>query len=211
MDVISVVRMKQLLLRVATEIVSNEPYLTKADTVIGDGDHGVGMKRGFSAVHDMLSTGEFDTMAGIFKAVGLEIVKTMGGASGVIFGTLFISGLDGLGDSKQITAPQLVTFFRQGMEGIMRRGKASEGLKTMLDALVPAVTAMQEAGKKSSDIIFVLKSGYQAACEGVEATKSMRSRVGRSKNFRDTLGHPDPGAISLSLIMKALYEGAESL
>jgi dihydroxyacetone kinase-like protein len=78
----------------------------------------------------------------------------------------------------------------------------------MLDALIPAVNAMKKAG---SGIACVLKAGYDGACEGVEATKNMRSRVGRSKNFQNTVGYPDPGAISLSLIFKALYEGSKSL
>ncbi|GHT77518.1 dihydroxyacetone kinase subunit L [Spirochaetia bacterium] len=210
METISVAQMKQLLLRVSTEIIDNEPYLTKADTIIGDGDHGFGMKRGFSAVYALLSSNDFSTMPELFKAVGIEIVKTMGGASGVIFGTLFISGLDICGN-EQITARQLTAFFQKGLEGILRRGKASAGSKTMLDALIPAVNAMNSAVNSISDIHLILKAGYDGACEGVEATKSMRSRAGRSKNFQVTIGHPDPGAISLSLIFKALYESSEFL
>jgi dihydroxyacetone kinase-like protein len=209
MEYLSVEQMKKLLLRVCAGIVANEPLLTEADTVIGDGDHGTGMKRGFGSLEAMLKEREFTTLGELFRAAGLEIVKTMGGASGVIFGTLFIGGLDGLGDRREINAGELREFFRRGMEAIMKRGKAPLGGKTMLDAVSPAVRKMEEAG--GDDIILTLRAGYEGALAGVEATRSMQSMVGRSRNFRNTRGHPDPGALSFSLIMKALSEGAESL
>jgi dihydroxyacetone kinase-like protein len=201
--------MKKLLLRVCAELVRNEPLLTGADRVIGDGDHGIGMKRGFGSLGTLLEEREFTTLAELFKASGLEILKTMGGASGVIFGTLFTGGLDGLGDSRELNAEGLREFFRRGMEAIMKRGKAPLGGKTMLDALSPALRHMEEAG--GDDIVLTLKAGYEGALAGVEATKAMQSMVGRSRNFKNTRGHPDPGALSFSLIMKALSEGAEAL
>jgi dihydroxyacetone kinase-like protein len=209
MERLSTAGMKKLLLRVCAEIVKNEPFLTGADTVIGDGDHGAGMKRGFGSLGAMLEGRDFTTLAELFKAAGLEILKTMGGASGVIFGTLFTGGLDGLGDRRELGAEELREFFRRGMEAIMKRGKAPLGGKTMLDALSPALRRMEEAG--GNDIVLTLRAGYEGALAGAEATRDMQSMVGRSRNFRNTRGYPDPGALSLSLIMKALSEGAEAL
>lgn len=200
-------QLKVMMLHVAQVIVENEPYLTEIDTVIGDGDHGTGMKRGFSALNAALETYEPSTVRDLFKAVGMELVKTMGGASGVIFGTMFIGGLDCLPQGMEVGAPELAAFFTEGMEAIERRGKARPGQKTMLDALAPAVDAMKRAS--SGTPRQALEAAYKAALEGVEASKSMQSRVGRSKNFREeSLGLPDPGAVSTSLIFRALYEAA---
>ncbi|WRS27683.1 dihydroxyacetone kinase subunit DhaL [Oscillospiraceae bacterium MB08-C2-2] len=200
-------QLRRMLLYSARVIVENEPYLTKIDTIIGDGDHGIGMKRGFTALEEMLSTTAFENPAQLFRATGIELVKTMGGASGVIFGTLFIGGLEHLTDSNGVTAAQLAAFFDAGQQAIQKRGKAKPGQKTMLDALAPAVEAMEKSAAESDDIKALLEAASLAAQAGAAHSSTLRSRTGRSKNFHEaTIGHPDPGAISTSLIFKAFSD-----
>ncbi|MEM1483798.1 dihydroxyacetone kinase subunit DhaL [Oscillospiraceae bacterium PP1C4] len=211
MKTITVTTLQRMMIHVADEIIANESYLTEVDTVIGDGDHGIGMKRGFQALKNMLEKTAFDTVDFLLKAVGIELVKTMGGASGVIFGTMFIGGLNKLSPSDTISLDELAAYFDEGVSAIKRRGKAKAGEKTMLDALIPAVESLKQSAEEQSDMQDALEKAYTMAEGGVEASKSMKSRVGRSKNFQDaTLGLPDPGAISTSLIFKALFEGVNA-
>lgn len=208
MKTIDIHKLKRMLLQVADEIVEYEPYLTEIDTLIGDADHGTGMKRGFESVRRMLRESEFETIRELLKTVGVELVKTMGGASGVIFGTLFIGGLSKLNDGDTVSLTELAVYFDEGAEAIQRRGKARAGQKTMLDALLPAVEALKQSADSGTDMEEALKKAYEMALKGVEASKMMQSKIGRSKNFQEaTIGFPDPGAISTSLIFKALHDG----
>ena len=210
MKKVSANQMKSAMSAVARLIVEKEPYLTEIDTVIGDGDHGFGMKTGFGAVEKMFCQSTFEYVDDVMKAVGMELIKTMGGASGVIFGTMFIGGLKELGHEKEADALQIANFFAEGEKAIERSGKARPGQKTLIDALVPAAQEMRQVALKGGDIKEMFGAAYEGAMRGVEASKSMQSRVGRSKNFRDaTIGLPDPGAVSTSLIFKALFENLE--
>ena len=207
MNTLSVSKLTTMMKNVSKEIIDNEPYLTEIDTIIGDGDHGTGMKRGFATVLKMLNNSEFETVADLFKAIGIELIKSMGGASGVIFGTMFIGGIRGIEGKKEITVKDLATYFEEGCISIQKRGKAKEGQKTMLDAYFPAVRAMNKTAEETEDMKIFFENAYKGSLEGVENTKQFVSQVGRSKNFKDlTVGHPDPGAVSTSLIFKALYE-----
>jgi len=212
MNIISTAKLREMLMYVCDTIIGSEPYLTEIDTVIGDGDHGIGMKTGFSAMRGMLeSHTDFPTVAALMKQCGLELVKTMGGASGVLFGTLFTGGMEALGSAADVTAAELAEFFRQSEKAIEKRGRTRYGQKTMLDALLPAVERMQAAAEGGASCKEALRAAYEGAREGAEKSKDFISRVGRSKNFREvTVGHPDPGAVSVSLIFKALYESIEN-
>lgn len=212
MDKLDVRQLKQLLQKVARLIIESEPYLTEIDTVIGDGDHGTGMKRGFTAVQKMLSESEFQTIDALVRAVGMELIKTMGGASGVIFGTMFIGGLSQVAGKESATVADLARYFDAGEQAIEKRGKAKAGDKTMLDALIPAAAALKAAAElEGASVERAFADAYDAALGGVEASKAMISRTGRSKNFREaTIGLPDPGAVSVSLIFQALRDGVAS-
>ncbi len=188
-------------------IIANEPYLTEIDTVIGDGDHGIGMKRGFSALCRMLEKQEFYEVDSLCKAVGIELVKSMGGASGVIFGTMFIGGLSKLPHENSCSLNQIAAYFEEGEKAIERRGKAGAGQKTMLDALIPAVESLKRSAGLEEEMEGAFLKACNAALEGVKASECMESKIGRSKNFREAaIGLPDPGAVSTSLIFKAFYE-----
>ena len=129
---------QQMFLRSARLIIEKEPYLTEIDSVIGDGDHGEGMKRGCEALIKLLEANQYDYVDDLCYAVSIELIRTMGGASGIIFGTMFFGGIDCLGHQKDVTASQLADYFCDGEQEIERRGKSKPGQKTMLDALMSA-------------------------------------------------------------------------
>lgn len=196
--------LKQMFLDGARLIIEKEPYLTEIDSVIGDGDHGEGMKRGCEALVKILETENYVYVDELCRAVSIELIKTMGGASGIIFGTMFLGGISSLGHQEYATAPQIADYFWNGEQAIERRGKARPGQKTMLDALYPACVEMKKAVLETSNIIEVLKRGYQAAVQGVADCRNFQSGIGRSRNFKEkTLGIPDPGAVSVSLWFQA--------
>lgn len=208
MERLSTSVLKSALIHVCDLIVASEPMLTELDSIIGDGDHGYGMRDGFSELRKYLAEREFDSIYELLLNSGLELVKTMGGASGVIFGTLFIGGLSMTAGKSELEAIDVVKYFDESAKSISRRGRTHAGDKTMLDALLPAVEAMYHTLTTSDRISDVLAAAYEGALIGVEQTKTMVPRSGRSKNFRDkALGLPDPGAVSTSIIFKGLYEG----
>ena len=200
-----VTALKAAMLEVSQSVIAAEPELTRVDSVIGDGDHGLGMKTGFTVLQEQLSGASFTSPYELFHSVGLCLVKSMGGSSGVLFGTLFISGLDEIKNKASLNGIDIAAFFTKGIQGVIHRGRARPGYKTMVDALLPAQSAMEEAIKSTDDIDQVLKAAYTGALQGVEDTKNMVSRLGRSKNFREqVIGWPDPGAMSVSVIFGAL-------
>ncbi len=207
MDTMHVAALQDALRHVAGKIVESEPRLTRIDSVIGDGDHGTGMKIGFAAVGRLLAETRFDSVNSLFRAVGIELIKTMGGASGVLFGSLFIGGLHELPETDALTVAQLARFLESSAASIRRRGGASAGDKTMLDALIPAVRALRSAADAGHGVEAALAAADAAAREGAEATKSMRARIGRARNFGErTLGHFDAGAVSVSIVFHSLHD-----
>ena len=207
MEYLNVNSVKEMLIAASSAIIEKEPYLTKIDTIIGDGDHGSGMKRGFSALKSMLEQSDFKDLWSLLRQSGMELVKTMGGASGVLFGTLLIGGLNAVEGKDTLSAKAAAEYFAGGTKAVMERGKASLGQKTMLDALVPAVEAMRTAARDECSLEKSFEAAVMAANDGVEKTIDMVSMVGRSKNFREhTLGTPDPGAVSVATILTAMHK-----
>ena len=192
-------------------IIAAEPELTRIDNIVGDGDHGFGMYDGFTELKKELATDiQFETLRDLARYTGMVLVKSMGGASGVIFGTLFIGGVDAMTAPDgsfltEVDADCLRRYFRMSAQAISNRGKARANDRTMLDALLWAADAMESTD--TEDVAELLKAGWDGACAGAEATKNMIPRLGRTKNFRDkALGWPDPGAISTSIIFRGFYE-----
>ncbi|WP_255043919.1 dihydroxyacetone kinase subunit DhaL [Photobacterium pectinilyticum] len=193
---------------VAKGMVANEPALTKYDQAIGDGDHGLGIERGFSQVASYLSD-DFSArdVGDVMTKVGTKLMSTMGGASGAIFGTLFRAGGKAIAGEKQLTSSVFARFLDAGLEGIYKRGGASEGAKTMIDALAPAMRRAYQL----ADVDFrqAIAEVAEAAEQGVERTKEMIATTGKAKTLGErSLGHPDPGAISMSLLLKFMAKYA---
>ena len=193
--------LQDMMVVAADAIIAAEPELTRVDMVIGDGDHGIGMKNGFTALKRMLQEESYATPYALFHACGLCLIKSMGGSSGVLFGTLFIGGLDAIQGLSALDGRSLCAFLFGGIDAVIRRVKAKAGDKTMVDALLAARARMEEVLPGSQDVCEILAAAEQGALEGMEATKAMLPRLGRSKNFREqALGWPDPGAVSVSVL-----------
>ncbi len=188
------------MLAAAEAVIAAEPILTDADRAIGDGDHGIGMRRGFLGVQEKLAGETFVSPGAVLKATGMALLSKTGGAAGAVFGSFFRAGGQALGEAAELDAEDFRTFLTAGREAVMKRGGAAEGDKTMLDALGPAISASAEAG----DLRSALKAAAEGAEQGVEATKTMVARFGKAKTLGErAVGHPDPGAISLSLVLRA--------
>ena len=194
MNTITTTQLQEALFHVCDIIIDAEGMLTELDTIIGDGDHGIGMKTGFSALRTLLQGERFtDTF-------------TLG-TSGVIFGTMFIGGLSAVKDKDPITVQDFAQYIDLGTKAISVRGKVDRGAKTMYDALAEARDSMLKAAAENADVHAFFLAGAEGAERGAEATKPMQSRMGRSRNFRDrTVGHTDSGAVSTSLIFRALSD-----
>lgn len=207
MNTITTTQLQEALLHVCDVIIDAEGMLTELDTIIGDGDHGIGMKTGFSALRTLLQGERFTDTFTLLKESGLMLIKVMGGTSGVIFGTMFIGGLSAVKDKDPITVQDFAQYIDLGTKAISIRGKVDRGAKTMYDALAEARDSLLKAAAENADVHAFFLAGAEGAERGAEATKPMQSRMGRSKNFRDrTVGHPDSGAVSTSLIFRALSD-----
>ena len=190
----------------ASELIAdNEEMLTELDSIIGDGDHGRSMKSGFGALAKLLRENTYEDADRLFVAAGIELLRVMGGASGVIFGTLFLGGHEVMKGKTVITSNDLIAFFELGAKSIMKRGRSKPGDKTMLDALVPAIDAMKS--ESGDDIAKTLRAGSEGAKAGAKSTEQMFPRSGRSKNFRENaLGVADPGSVSVSILFQGLSQ-----
>ncbi len=207
MNTITTAQLQEALLHVCDVIIDAEGMLTELDTIIGDGDHGIGMKTGFSALRTLLQEQQFTDTFTLLKESGLMLIKVMGGTSGVIFGTMFIGGLSAVKDKDPITVQDFAEYIDLGTKAISVRGKVDRGAKTMYDALAEARDSLLKAAEENADVHAFFLAGAEGAERGAEATKPMQSRMGRSKNFRDRpVGHPDSGAVSTSLIFRALSD-----
>jgi len=196
---------RAMFLHVAARIDEGADQLTRADRAAGDGDHGVGMARGFTAVRHELNSRSFDTAGELLRTIGQTLLTSVGGASGVVFGTFFREGAIQLVGRATFDADGLRLLLVDGLRAVQDRGKASPGDKTMVDALAPAVEKALELSSAPLDQL--LSSVRDVAREGVEKTKTMVARVGKAKTLGErSLGHPDPGALSLYLILDAMAE-----
>jgi dihydroxyacetone kinase-like protein len=183
---------------------ANKDRLTELDSAIGDADHGVNMDRGFSAVQAELDKNASASMKTMFQTAATTLIKTVGGASGPLYGTFFLRAAGVCPDRMELEAADVVAMFRAGIEGVVQRGKASGQDKTMVDALVPALEAMQSGLAAGASIGEILASGAAAAEIGMQATIPLQARKGRASYLGPrSIGHPDPGATSAYLMVRA--------
>lgn len=201
------VRKMQLL--VADAIIENREFLGEIDRKIGDGDHGEGMYIGFSSAKKyLIETNEYKSLGDLYKNFGMALLSSMGGASGVLFASIYISLAEEASENAQLTNEIIVNGFKSALESIKNRGGAQPGDKTMIDALQPAVEKMQvlvENGDSNIvDLLYQAKIGSES---GVEETKKMISRHGRSKSLGErSFGFQDAGATSVSIIFDSMWK-----
>ena len=207
MSALDVDGLKRALERAADLILSETDNLTHADQAIGDGDHGIGMARGFTAVKAALP-GCGPSVPGTLETVGKTLMLKVGGSSGAIFGTLFMAGSKAVAEGP-LDAEGLARFLEAGLEGVQKRGNAKPGDKTMVDALAPAAAAARAISNQDGASLSPCLSGAaQAAWEGMERTRDMVATLGRAKTLGDrAIGHLDPGAMSMAFLLKGMAEG----
>ena len=205
-------QVREMLIYVADQVIASKDYLTEVDSQIGDGDHGLGMERGMKKAREKLLTMESGSnVYALFQEMGKTMLMSMGGASGVIFGTMFMGGAKGKAESESLNAEQLAELMADSLAQIKERGKAQVGDKTMVDALEPAVDAMKTCAGQG-DLGDMLAKAEEAAKQGVENTKNCQAKYGRAKSLMErAIGHQDAGATSTWIIFRAMSEFVQKL
>jgi phosphoenolpyruvate---glycerone phosphotransferase subunit DhaL len=185
-------------------VTEQRDYLTELDSAIGDADHGANMARGMAAVVAALDGKPPANAAALFKQVGMTLVSTVGGASGPLYGTFFLRMATAAGEVDALNAEAFAKALRAGLDGVVARGKAEAGDKTMFDALAPAVEALDTALAAGTPLADALRATAAAAAEGRDATVPMLARKGRASYLGErSVGHQDPGATSTTLLLEA--------
>jgi len=178
--------------------------LTEMDQAVGDGDFGISLDRGFTAVQAELSAKPPADIRTAFSNVATVLIKTVGGSSGPLLGTFFLRAGATCTGKSELAAADIVALFQAGVEGLQQRGKAERGDKTMMDAWFPAVDAMRGALEAGGGLADVLDRGAAAAEAGAQSTVAMQARKGRGSYLGErSVGHPDPGAIAAAMMLKA--------
>jgi phosphoenolpyruvate---glycerone phosphotransferase subunit DhaL len=209
--------LRDMLVAVADRVIAGEADLSKADRDVGDGDHGLGMTRGFTAARRVLRpdgrrapVGGTDVYA-VLTETGNVLLGSMGGASGVLFGLLFRAGAAGQPPAERLGVQGLARCLGAALTEITRRGGAAPGDKTLVDALDPAVASLAGSAAAGDDLPTALRRAADAASEGAERTKDYAARFGKAVSLNErAIGFPDPGALSLTLILTAMADWVEA-
>jgi phosphoenolpyruvate---glycerone phosphotransferase subunit DhaL len=193
--------------RFAEVMTEERAYLTRLDTAIGDADHGTNMDRGMRAAIERVDALEDGDISAAFKAVGMALVSKVGGAAGPLYGTFFLQMGIAAGDASELDLAGFTDALAAGLKGVATRGKAEPGDKTMVDALTPAVQALQRAQADGADLPAALEQAAAAAREGMEQTVPLVARKGRASYLGErSAGHQDPGATSSYLLVQAAVD-----
>jgi dihydroxyacetone kinase-like protein len=198
--------------RFRDDVTEQVSYLTELDSAIGDADHGANMTRGMDAVIEKISAAPAGTADELFKTVGMTLVTSVGGASGPLYGTFFLRMGMAAGAVAQLDASELGAALRAGQEGVVQRGRAELGDKTMFDAMAPAIDAFDDLVLTGASAAEAATVAAVAASNGRDSTVPMVARKGRASYLGErSVGHLDPGATSTALLFdalaKALSEG----
>jgi len=204
---LSAAQLKSMMMHTCQVMVDSQEIMCDADRNIGDGDHGIGMAKGFEAALQELQKQEFEDVYKIFFTIGRTMIKEMGGASGIIFGTLFYAGSKNVEPSPELTVKDFCTVFDKALIEIKAKGQAQPGDKTVVDALQPMVEAMQQNLEKDLSFEEMTQIALDAAIQGKENSKQYVAKFGRAKTLGDrAIGYPDAGAVSLTLIMHSMLD-----
>jgi dihydroxyacetone kinase-like protein len=194
----------------AEAMAENRAWLIELDRPIGDSDHGENMDRGFQAVLEKLAETPPATPGAALKLTAMTLMSKVGGAAGPLYGTAFLRAAAAFGDALEVDPAGLATALVAARDGIVARGKAESGDKTMVDAWTPAAEAAQAAAADGTgNILAVLVAAAEAAEAGAVATDPLVARKGRASYLGErSAGHRDPGAASSALILRAAVGAA---
>lgn len=187
----------------AAEIEAQKDYLTQLDSAIGDADHGANMHRGLQTSLAKLPGVADKDIGTIFKTVGMTLVSTVGGAAGPLYGTMFMQMGTASAGKMELSLADWVATFEAGVNGVVMRGKANLGDKTMVDALTPALNALKESAANGAATGVALQKAAEAAAQGRDATIPMVAKKGRASYLGErSAGHLDPGAASSTIMLQ---------
>ncbi|AJI93649.1 dihydroxyacetone kinase, L subunit [Yersinia ruckeri] len=197
-------------LQLCAEVFTQQrDFLTQLDTEIGDGDHGLNMNRGFNKVLEKLPSVADKDIGFILKNTGMTLLSSVGGASGPLFGTFFIRAAQSTNAKQTLDLPALCLMFKDGVEGVVMRGKAEPGDKTMCDVWWAVVDQLEQANRKELSVVDALQQTFERSQQALASTITMQARKGRASYLGErSIGHQDPGATSAMLMMQALLQVA---
>ena len=196
--------------KMAAVIEENKTFLTELDAAIGDADHGINMDRGFQSVLKKLPSVENKDVGTILKTVGMALVSSVGGAGGPLYGTAFMQAGMAVAGKYELDSADVLSALEAALKGVIMRGKANLGDKTMVDAITPAVNAMREALTNGANITEALQKATEAAEQGMQDTIPMLAKKGRASYLGErSIGHQDPGATSSYLLIRTMAEVAQ--
>lgn len=195
-------------LRITAHLMhENKTYLTQLDSPIGDADHGINMDRGFKKVSEKLEDFSNQDIGTILKNTGMALISSVGGASGPLYGSFYLKAGMSLASKMELSLEDLYTLFKNGLDGLKIRGRASLGEKTIVDALEPAVESLKKSVADKTSIDEAIKKAVRAAELGMLSTTDMLAKKGRASYLGErSIGHQDPGATSTLFIFKALAD-----
>lgn len=206
---ITLAQLRDWLLRYADLIDDRAAYLTELDAAIGDADHGANMVRGMSKVRSRLleDVGGCADIGALLRTVAMTLISSIGGASGPLYGAFFMRAAKESNGNASVSLGELTRMFRCGVEGVQQRGKANLEEKTMLDALEPAVDAMEQAVIRGQSPEHALTAASVAAQEGMKHTIALEASKGRASYLGPrSVGHQDPGATSSYYLFATLAD-----
>ena len=207
---VSIEQLVSWLSRFRDLVTEKQSYLTELDSAIGDADHGANMTRGMTAVMEKIGAAPASAVDELFKSVGMTLVTSVGGASGPLYGTFFLRFGMTAGPVAELDGAAFSTALHAGLDGVVARGKAEAGDKTMFDAMAPALEAWDETLGGGGDFVALASAAFAAAEAGRDATEPLVARKGRASYLGErSAGHLDPGATSTTLLFQALAETLE--
>ncbi|UCD79467.1 MAG: dihydroxyacetone kinase subunit L [Desulfobacterales bacterium] len=204
-ETITTPQMLKALENMCDTIENEKDYLSELDGAIGDGDHGVNMAKCFRQVKKKLAESPAEDVGALFKAVGMVVLNSVGGAMGALYGTFFLKLSQESAGKSELTLSDLKGMLQTGEKGILDIGKAGPGDKTLIDTLSPAVRAIEAAEKEGKPLPQALADFEAAAKKGMESTRNMLAKIGRASRLGErTIGHQDAGATSCYFILRSL-------
>jgi phosphoenolpyruvate---glycerone phosphotransferase subunit DhaL len=197
-----------MMLGAIQQVKDGEKYLSKLDSVCGDGDHGITMARAVDHLKVVLTEGKRIDLKSLVYELGWTLLGIDGGATGPLLGSLFLGMSETLEGKQSLDAVDLAQMFEEGLSSVQRQTKARVGDRTMIDALTPAVSALRNGANNGESISDILRSAAESARRGAVSTRDMVARFGKAKFSGERLsGHQDAGATSIAMIFCGFYEG----
>jgi phosphoenolpyruvate---glycerone phosphotransferase subunit DhaL len=197
-----------MMLGAIQQVKEGEKYLSELDSACGDGDHGITMLRAVTRLEKTLADGDKSDLKTLVYDLGWTLLGIDGGATGPLLGSLFLGMSETLAEETSLDPAGVAQMFEQGLQAVQKQTKAKVGDRTMLDALVPAVSALRDGAGRSESVTEILSSAADSAHEGALATRNMVARFGKARfSAERSLGHQDPGATSTAMMFRGFYEG----